>query len=89
LLEIVVFAVALAVLGRWTDPGGPEDALDLGHFAAFSYSAAAYTSLGGPPLPTPELRLLITVEALTGLILIAWTASFLFVVMEREWGRKS
>ncbi len=32
-----------------------------------------------------SVRLLLAIEALTGLILIAWTASFLFVAMERTW----
>ena len=32
-----------------------------------------------------HLRLLAAVEALTGLVLIAWTASFAFLLMQRLW----
>ncbi len=32
-----------------------------------------------------DIRLLAGVEALTGLVLIAWTASFAFLQMQRFW----
>ena len=83
-LEIALFAVAIAALvglGKDSDPGG----LDLGHFDALYHSATFYTTTGGPPLPTIPLRLLSVAETLTGVILIAWTASFLFMVMRKHW----
>jgi hypothetical protein len=36
--------------------------------------------------PTGDLRLLAAVEVLTGVVLVAWTASFLFLVMQKSWG---
>ncbi|MBI2823977.1 MAG: hypothetical protein HYX69_04710 [Planctomycetia bacterium] len=54
-------------------------------FDSFYRSAVAYTSLGAEPPRTTPLRLLTAVEALTGLILITWTASFLFLVMQKDW----
>jgi Ion channel len=84
-LEIALFAaatVALAELGAADTPGG---GLDLGRFDALYYSATSYTTTGGPPLPTVPLRLLTVAETLTGVILIAWTASFLLMVMRRQW----
>ena len=52
----------------------------------FYFSAVTYTSTGyGDLTPTDNLRLLATIEALTGLIMIAWTASFAFLVMQRYW----
>jgi hypothetical protein len=55
--------------------------------AYFSFST--YTSLGfGDITPTGPLRFLAGMEALTGLVLIAWTASYMFVQMERLWDRK-
>ena len=52
------------------------------------YSIVTYTSLGlGDIVPKGELRILTGVEALTGLILIGWTTSFLFVEMQRFWER--
>ena len=52
----------------------------------FYYSAVTYTSLGfGDVIPVGPLRLLSAIEALTGLVLIAWTASFAFFLMQRLW----
>jgi len=79
LLEISVFAAGYALL---TLPdGGPG-------FDVWYHSAAAYTSLGDSLPGTPELRLMTAVEALTGLVLITWTASFTFLVMLRNWGHQ-
>lgn len=50
------------------------------------YSFAVYTSLGfGDIFPHGPLRFLTGMEALTGLVLIAWTASFMFVQMQKLW----
>ena len=44
------------------------------------FSTSTYTSLGlGDLVPTGHMRLLAGLEALLGLILIGWSASFLFV----------
>lgn len=52
----------------------------------FYFSATAYTSLGiGDIFPTGHIRFLTGVEALNGLLLIAWSASFLFALMNRIW----
>jgi hypothetical protein len=52
----------------------------------FYYSAITYTSLGfGDVAPQGSLRLLAAVEAITGLVLIAWTASFAFLAMQNLW----
>ncbi|MEZ5525831.1 MAG: ion channel [Pseudomonadales bacterium] len=50
------------------------------------YSFITYTSLGfGDIIPTGYLRFITGIEALTGLLLIAWTASFVYVEMRRFW----
>lgn len=88
LLEIWVFAVAILVLGSWGNREFAEE-LQLDGFDAFYYSAVSYTSLGAEPLRESSLRMLTAIEALTGLILITWTASFVFIVMQRTWeGRR-
>jgi len=38
--------------------------------------------------PLGNLRYLIGVESLTGLVLITWTASFLYYEMQRHWTAK-
>ena len=50
------------------------------------FSGAVYTSLGfGDIVPVTNGHLLVVVEALTGLVLIAWTASFTLYQMRENW----
>jgi hypothetical protein len=50
------------------------------------FATVTYTSLGlGDVYPLGGLRLLAGVETLTGLILIAWSASFTYLAMEKFW----
>lgn len=50
------------------------------------FSVVTYTSLGfGDHVPVGHARLLAGVEALNGLILIGWSASFTYLSMERYW----
>lgn len=53
------------------------------------YSFITYTSLGlGDIAPFGYLRFVTGIEALTGLVLISWTASFLFLEMQKLWDNK-
>ncbi len=53
------------------------------------FSFTTYTSLGfGDLFPTGHLRFLSGLEALTGLVLIAWTASFMYLEMQKFWQKK-
>jgi hypothetical protein len=56
-------------------------------FTSFLYfSIETYTSLGlGDIYPLGPLRMLAGVEALTGLLMISWTASFTYLEMNRYW----
>lgn len=50
------------------------------------FSFSTYTSLGiGEIYPTGHLRFLAGLEVLTGLVLITWTASFMFIEMQKFW----
>jgi hypothetical protein len=50
------------------------------------FSFTTFTTLGfGDIQPVGDLRFLTGIEALTGLVLITWTASFLFVEMQKFW----
>jgi Ion channel len=58
--------------------GGFEDSL--------YFSAVTYTSLGfGDLFPVGHFRLLSGVEALNGLVLIGWSASFTYLTMAEFW----
>ena len=50
------------------------------------FSVVTYTSLGfGDHVPVGHARLIAGVEALNGLMLIGWSASFTYLAMERDW----
>lgn len=57
------------------------------HFSDFLYfSTATYTSLGyGDIYPTGGLRLMAGIETVVGLMMIAWSASFTYLAMEKFW----
>lgn len=79
LLQISVFAMGMIALDTWIPGASLKGDID-GSFDDYLYfSGTTYSSLGfGDIVPTGGLRLLIAVEALVGLIMIAWTAAFLF-----------
>ena len=86
LLEVVVFGagywLAADVFGL-----GQLVGAHTGSFRSFVYfSGVTYTSLGlGDSYPTGELRMMAGIQALTGLLLIGWSASYIFVEMQRLW----
>ena len=50
------------------------------------FSAVTYTSLGfGDVYPVANVRLIAGVEALAGLLMIGWSASFTYLAMEKFW----
>jgi hypothetical protein len=59
-----------------------------GHLLDYVYfSVVVYTSLGfGDIQPYELLRLVAGVEALVGLLMIGWSASFTYLMMEKLWG---
>jgi hypothetical protein len=61
-----------------------EGSTGLSEYAYFS--AVVYTTLGfGDLIPVGYIRLLTGMEALTGLVMITWSASFTFLEMQRYW----
>lgn len=84
--EIVLYALFIFVLVRYLGAGtlGGTDAVSLTQCVYFS--AETYSSLGyGDVVPGGALRLLAGVEVLNGLLLIGWSASYIFIAMERFW----
>jgi hypothetical protein len=54
------------------------------------FSISSYTTLGvGDVHPRGPLRLISGIEALNGLVLIGWSASFTYLTMERVWKEPS
>jgi hypothetical protein len=92
-LLVVIFATFLAHAVEILLYALATYALDPRHFpfnTALYFSAETYTSLGyGDIVPTGDLRLLAGVEALNGLLLIGWSASYTYIAMERFWREES
>lgn len=88
-LEILLYGMAGYLLFAHVGAGELAGASGSLFSASLYFSAETYTSLGfGDVTPTGPVRLLAGVEALNGLLLIGWTASFTYISMERFWNTK-
>ena len=85
-IEIAIFAGAYSISAA-SDFGYLEGSFS-GSIADYLYfSLAAFTTVGfGDIVPLGPLRLLAGMEALTGFVLITWTASYLYIEVSRTWG---
>jgi len=86
IVEMSLFALTLFWLVRHHGMGtlggtNQPSVLDCLYFSLTTYSSLGY----GDVVPTGELKLLAGVEALSGLLLIGWTAAYLYISMERFW----
>jgi len=86
MLEVSFYALAYYFLRDHFDVGYFG-----GHFAdTFSsylyFSAETYTTIGlGDIYPLGSLRMITGIEALNGLLLIGWSASFTYLAMQKFW----
>ncbi|HET9208099.1 MAG TPA: ion channel [Burkholderiaceae bacterium] len=84
--EIALYGGVMYVLSAGFEVGSlaGDAGISLGAFMYFS--AETYTSLGfGDVTPVGAIRLVAGVEALNGLLLIGWSASFTYIAMEKFW----
>ncbi len=84
-VEIWLFALGFYGADAWLGLGGltpaPADIFDYVY-----YSAMVYTTVGfGDLVPSGGLQMMTSGEALCGLSLITWSASFTFLQMQRLW----
>ena len=85
-IEMALYGGALYGLVAWLDTGSLVGSAGFSLATCMYFSAETYTSLGfGDLTPVGPLRLLAGVEALNGLLLIGWSASFTYIAMERFW----
>jgi hypothetical protein len=85
---VEVWIFALAYYGMHHDDGwGHLEGNFAGSLMDCAYfSFTTFTTLGfGDIVPIGDLRYLTGIESLTGLVLITWTASFLYIEMQRYW----
>nr|WP_298171961.1 potassium channel family protein [uncultured Pseudomonas sp.] len=88
-IEVWIFAFAYYLMVRAEGWGHLQGNTDGGFLDCVYFSFTTFTTLGfGDIQPIGDLRYLTGIEALTGLVLITWTASFLFVEMQRYWNTR-
>lgn len=85
-MEIVVYGLVILLLAHWVQNGSLAGPGGTSLANCMYFSAETYTSLGfGDLVPVGSIRLLAGVEALNGLLLIGWSASYAYIAMERFW----
>jgi hypothetical protein len=84
-VEIWIFAGALwgllQVPGAGAVTGPAVHIFDLVYLSASTFTTVGYGDLA----PSGAIRFVCGTEALTGFVLIAWSASFTYLEMERYW----
>ena len=84
--EVWVFAIAYYFMHHTEGWGQLEGNFDGSLMSSAYFSFTTFTTLGtGDIAPHGDLRFLVGLEALSGFVLITWTASFLFLEMTRYW----
>jgi hypothetical protein len=90
ILEMLVYGISLYVLVKYLGSGSLSGTTKFSLVNCLYFSAETYTSLGfGDLTPVGPVRLLAGVEALNGLLLIGWSASYTYIAMERFWRNNS
>ena len=86
LVEMWLFTFGYYYLIEWQHLGELAG-MSTGNISDYAYySAMVYTTVGfGDLVPLGPIRLLTGMEALTGLVMITWSASFTFLEMQRYW----
>ena len=85
-IEVWMFALTYWWLSPQMDLGTLPGVAHEDGLAFVYYSVVTYTTLGfGDIVPTGAFRILTGTEALVGLSMITWSASFAFLEMQRDW----
>lgn len=89
-VEVMMFAVVLYVLARSGLEVGYDDQVKRSFLDFVNSSIESYTSLGyGDSEHLTRIHRLVSgAEALTGLVMITWSASFTYLLMERYWRQR-
>jgi hypothetical protein len=87
--EIWIFAIAYFFMLKSGEFGILKGDFNGSMLDCSYYSFIIYSSLGlGDIAPFGYVRFVTGMESLTGLVLISWTASFLFIEMQKLWNHK-
>lgn len=86
--EIWIFGLAVWTALGFANTGSVFGSPETGLLDAVYLSAMTYTTVGfGDLAPVGPIRFIGGTMALTGFVLITWSASFTFLEMERYWRR--
>lgn len=86
IVEIWIFGFGYYFMLKLGDYGALSGNFDNSLIDCVYFSFTTYTSLGfGDIAPLGHVRFLAGLEALTGLVLITWSASFMFIEMQKFW----
>ncbi|HMR67676.1 MAG TPA: ion channel [Anaerolineae bacterium] len=84
-IEICVFAFAYFFLDQGFGFGGFTDPFEKSALDYLYFSAASYTTLGLSSFqPTGNIKIVTALEALTGFLMITWSASFGYKAIKEE-----
>jgi len=85
--EIWIFALGYTFLLQWDGFGSIAGQVPFQSVLDHVYfSGMVYTTVGfGDLIPAGPIRFMCGMEALTGLVMIGWSASFTFLEMQRDW----
>lgn len=87
--EIWLFAVGYFMMIHSSGFGSLSGNIDLSLLGCSYFSFTTYTTLGfGDIEPSGYVRFLAGIESLTGLLMITWSASFLFLEMQKYWPKR-
>lgn len=85
-IEVWIFGMGFFTLLQLEGYGQLAGNFDGSVLDCVYFSFTTYTTLGiGDIEPLGHIRFLAGLEALTGFLLITWTASFMFTEMSRNW----
>ena len=86
-IEIWLFAICFWVMYKLELGNLAGEFYGGDHWRSYLYfSTVSYTSLGlGDIYPQGPMRLMTGVEGLVGLVMIGWSASFTYLVMDKFW----
>jgi hypothetical protein len=85
-VEIWIFGLAFRLTLLWPETGSIVGVDDAHLFDYIYLSAMCFTTVGfGDLAPVGPIRFMAGTEALMGLMLITWSASFTYLEMQRFW----
>lgn len=85
-IAVWLYAIVFWVIEQLPLLGNLSGSHDGSFESILYFSAATYSSLGyGDIVPAGPVRLLAGIEVLNGLVLIGWSASFTYLVMQKFW----